>query len=59
MNELETVTTSSGEEVMKAVGELSATKEMVSEAVLADDSIHEEVEGWLTTIFKALLSAFK
>ena len=63
MNEIKPTTVNAGEEVMRAVGELSATvKDAAKAAAKADAETgadHEEVKGWLTTIFKALLAAFK
>lgn len=48
-----------GEEVVQAIGELSATTQEAAKAALENEVDHEEVKSWLTTIFKALISAFK
>lgn len=52
-------TLSVGEEVVKATGELHATVQTAVETATTQAADHEEVKGWLTTIFKALLAAFK
>jgi len=52
-------TANAGEEVVRAVGELSATVKDAAKAVAETGADHEEVKGWLTTIFKALVAAFK
>ncbi len=59
MGQMKELTIDSGEEVMQAVGELNAT---VKDAAMASTNLeidHEEVRGWLTTIFKAVIAAFK
>jgi hypothetical protein len=48
-----------GEEVVKAAGELSATVKDAAKAATETEVDHEEVKNWLTTIFKALVAAFK
>lgn len=48
-----------GEEVVKAAGELSATVKDAAKAAAETEVDHEEVKNWLTTIFKALVVAFK
>lgn len=55
----DTLTLTPGEEVVKASGELSAT---VREAIETHEAIaidQQEVQGWFTTIFKALIAAIK
>lgn len=59
MNEVQQATADAGEEVVRAVGELSATVKDAAKAAAETGADHEEVKGWLTTIFKALLAAFK
>ncbi|MGE0632693.1 MAG: hypothetical protein AB7O96_09810 [Pseudobdellovibrionaceae bacterium] len=59
MGKAKDLTIDAGEEVMQAVGELSATAKDAAKAATETDLDHEEVQGWLTTIFKALLGAFK
>lgn len=53
------LTIDSGEEVVQAVGELSATVKEATSVVDVSEIDHEEVKGWLTTIFKAIIAAFK
>ena len=48
-----------GEEVVKAAGELDATAKTVVEAAKDTTADHEQVQGWLTTIFKALFAVLK
>ena len=48
-----------GEEVVKAAGELSAKVKDAAKAATETEVDHEEVKNWLTTIFKALVAAFK
>lgn len=48
-----------GEAVVKAAGELDATVSAAVDAAKAAAIDHEEVQGWLTTIFKALLAVVK
>lgn len=48
-----------GEEVVQAVGELSATVKEAAKAAAETEVDHEEVKGWLTTVFKAIIAAFK
>ena len=52
-------TLTAGEEVVKAAGELHATVTTAVETAKATASDHEEVKGWITTIVKAVLAAFK
>ena len=48
-----------GEEVVQAVGELSATVKDAACAATDIEIDHEEVQGWLATIFKAIIAAIK
>jgi hypothetical protein len=48
-----------GEEVVRAAGELGATVKDAAKAAAETGVDHEEVKGWLTTIFKALIAAFR
>ncbi len=59
MGKMKELAIDSGEEVVQAVGELSATVKAAAKAAAETDIDHEEVKGWLTTIFKALMAAFK
>lgn len=59
MGKVKDLTIDAGEEVMQAVGELSATAKDAADAASEMEVDHEEVQGWLTTIFKAILGAFK
>jgi hypothetical protein len=45
--------------VTEAVGDLSATAKDAAKAISETQVDHEEVKGWLTTIFKAVIAAFK
>lgn len=44
---------------MQAVGDLSATVKDAAKAAAETGVDHEEVKGWLTTILKAIIAAFK
>jgi hypothetical protein len=59
LNEVQEATADAGEEVVRAVGELGATVKDAAKAAAETGVDHEEVKGWLTTIFKALIAAFK
>ena len=59
MNKIKEVTMSAGEEVARATGELNATVKEAAKTVQETEVDHEEVKGWLTTIFKALVAALK
>ena len=59
MSEVNDVSVDSGEEVVRAVGELSATVKDAAKAAAETGVDHEEVRGWLTTIFKAIIDAVK
>jgi hypothetical protein len=52
-------TLTAGEAVVKAAGELNATVTTAVETAKSAASDHEEVQGWLTTIFKALFAVLK
>jgi hypothetical protein len=53
------VATNAGDGVMQAIGELSATAKDAAKAATEAGVDHEEVRGWLTTIIKAVIDAFK
>lgn len=59
MGKMKDLTIDPGEEVVQAVGELSATVKEAAKAAAETGVDHEEVKGWLTTIFKAIIAAFK
>lgn len=59
MSDTKQTVVDAGEEVVRAAGELSATVKDAAKAATEAGVDHEEVRGWLTTIFKALISAFK
>jgi hypothetical protein len=59
LNQKEAVVVDVGDEVVRAVGELSATAKDAAKAATESGVDHEEVKGWLTTIFKALVAVFK
>ncbi len=59
MGKVKDLTIDPGEEVMQAVGELTATAKEAAKAATEAEVSHEEVQGWLTTIFKAILGAFR
>ena len=54
-----TETLTAGEAVVKAAGELNGTVTSAIESAQAVACDHQEVQGWLTTIFKALLEVWK
>lgn len=59
MGKIKEATIDAGEEVVRAAGELNATVAETAKAVTETEVDQEEVKGWLTTIFKAILAAFK
>lgn len=59
MGKIKDTTIDAGEEVARAAGELNATVKAAAKAAAETGVDHEEVEGWLKTIFKALIGAFK
>lgn len=59
MGKIKETTMDAGEEVVRAVGELNATVQDAAKAATETGVDHEEVKNWLTTIFKAILGAFK
>lgn len=59
MGKIKETTMDAGEEVVRAVGELNATVQDAAKAATETGADHEEVKNWLTTIFKAILGAFK
>lgn len=59
MGKIKEVTMDAGEEVIHAAGELKATVQEAAKAATETGVDQEEVKGWLTTIFKAILAAFK
>ncbi len=59
MGRIKEATMDAGEEVIHAAGELKATVQQATKDATETGVDQEEVQGWLTTIFKALLAAFK
>lgn len=59
MGKIKEANIDAGEEVVRAVGELKATVTETAKTVTETEVDQEEVKGWLTTIFKAILAAFK
>jgi len=59
MGKMKELTIDQGEDLVRIVGELSATVKDASNAIDGSEIDHEEVTGWLTTIFKAIIAAFK
>ena len=59
MSDTKQAVVDAGEEVVRAAGELSATVKDAAKAATEAGVDHEEVKGWLTTIFKALIAAFR
>ena len=59
MSEINEQAINAGDEVVRAVGELSATVNDVANAAAQSGVDHEEVQGWLTTIFKAIMDVIK
>jgi hypothetical protein len=59
MGQIKELTIDSGDDVVQAVGELSATVKDAANAASDYELDHEEVQGWLTTIFKAIIAAIK
>ncbi|MBX9766408.1 MAG: hypothetical protein K2X47_03975 [Bdellovibrionales bacterium] len=48
-----------GDEVVRAAGELSATAKCAAKGVMEVEPDHDEGKSWLTTIFKAIIAALK
>jgi hypothetical protein len=59
LSETKQMAVDAGDEVVRAVGELSATAKGAAKAAAETGVDHEEVKGWLTTIFKAIIGALK
>lgn len=59
MGKVKELTIDPGDEVVKSIGELSATVKDAAKAATETEVDHEEVKSWLTTIFKAIVAAFK
>jgi len=59
LSDTKQVAVDAGEEVVRAAGELSATVKDAAKAAAETGVDHDEVKGWLTTIFKAIIGAFK
>ncbi len=59
MGKMKDIVTDPGDDVMQAVGDLHATAKDAAKAVTEAQVDHEEVKGWLTTIFKAIMAALK
>lgn len=59
MGKIKETTIDAGEDVVRAVGELNATVQEAAKAATETGVDQEDVKGWITTIFKALLAAFK
>ncbi len=59
MNDSNEVTVDAGDEVVRAVGELSATTESAAQTAKEAGVDFEQVGAWLTTIFKAIIRALK
>jgi hypothetical protein len=59
MSDMNQASVDAGEDVVRAAGELSATVKDAVKSAAETGVDHEEVQGWLTTIFKAIFSAIK
>ena len=59
MDESSKTVIESGDEVMRAVGELSVTAKAAATTLSENQIDHEEVRGWLTTIIKAVMDILK
>lgn len=59
MGKMKEATIDAGDEVVRAVGELSATAKDAAKAATEAGADHEEVKSWITTILKAIIAAFK
>lgn len=59
MSDVQQATADAGEEVVRAVGELSATVKDAAKAAAQTGADQDEVKSWLTTILKAIFSAIK
>ena len=59
MNKMNEAVANAGEEVVRSIGELSATAKDGAKAAAESGVDHEEVQSWLTMIFKAIVGAFK
>lgn len=59
MSEVKDSVVDAGEEVVRTAGELSATVKDAAKSATEAGVDHEEVKGWLTTIFKAIIAALR
>lgn len=59
MSSLESTDTKTGEDVERAVGELTATTEAAKTAFTEIHVEHEEVKSWLKLILEAIVEVFK
>lgn len=59
MGKIKDTTIDAGDEVVRAAGELNATVHETVKSVSEIGVDHEEVQGWLTTVFKAVLAALR
>lgn len=59
MSKVKEANIDAGDEVVRAIGELSGTAKVAAKAATEVEVDQEEVKGWLTTIFKAIIGALK
>lgn len=59
MGKIKEMTIDAGEEVVRAAGELNATAQEAAKLATETEVDQEEVKNWLTTIFRAIIGAFK
>lgn len=59
MSKVKEANIDAGDEVVRAIGELSGTAKVAAKAATEIEVDQEEVKGWLTTIFKAIIGALK
>lgn len=59
MNDATTEFAASGEEVVRAIGELDGAAEAAARAASQAEIDHDEVKGWIKTIAEAIMSIIK
>ena len=59
MGKIKEMTIDAGEEVVRAAGELNTTAQEAAKLATETEVDQEEVKSWLTTIFRAIIGAFK
>jgi hypothetical protein len=59
MSTSDSINNNAGEDVMKAVGELTATTEVAKNAITEMEIDHQEVKSWIKLVLEAVVEIFK